>query len=248
MAVITAGAPVRPATSSARGIAGTSGGESGNPVIATSPLMASATVPNPGRCRYGPVWPNPEIRRTTRRGFRSIRLSGASPHRSSVPGRKFSTRTWACRPRRSWRGPGWSDPRAGRVWRACSQHRRPEDGVPRDPRRGRERAFGQILELGENLRGLPDQPLEIALGDAMPGGDLLPRPAGGPLADNGRPLHRPGRPPARRHKLPLDRIFGEARRVQPRIDGRDDAAQAEDRLADLMEGCTRRWFCPPPVR
>ena len=100
MAVITARAPVRPATSSARGMAGTSGGESGNPVIATSPLMASATVPNPGRCRYGPVWPNPEIRRTTRRGFRSRRPSGASPHRSSVPGRKFSTRTSA-RPTRS---------------------------------------------------------------------------------------------------------------------------------------------------
>ena len=57
--------------------------------------MASATVPNPGRCRYGPVCPNPEIRRITSRGFRSRRAAGATPHRSRVPGRKFSTRASA---------------------------------------------------------------------------------------------------------------------------------------------------------
>src|SRR5207302_572744 len=108
-------------------------------------------------------------------------------------------------------------------------------------RRGRERAFGQILELSENLRGLPDQPLEIALGDAMPGGDLLPRPPGGPLADNGRPLHRPGRPPARRHKLPLDRIFEAARRVPARHAGprrRPDTLGAEG----AGHSGERRWI------
>ena len=48
-------APNVPATSSAIGKAGRIGGPSGNPVICARPLIASATVPKPGRSLYGPV-------------------------------------------------------------------------------------------------------------------------------------------------------------------------------------------------
>ncbi len=75
--------------------AGSVGGASAGPVRWAKPLMASASVPNPGRDAYGPSWPKPEIRTSTSPGFASCSTSGPSPHRSSVPGRKFSTSTSA---------------------------------------------------------------------------------------------------------------------------------------------------------
>ena len=70
---------------------GSVGGPSGSPVMAAKPLIASASVPNPARSRYGPVCPKPEIRTSTSPGLISVRASNPSPHRSNVPGRKLST-------------------------------------------------------------------------------------------------------------------------------------------------------------
>jgi hypothetical protein len=69
------------------------GGVSGQPLIKAKPLPTSATVPKPGRARYGPVCPNPETRVTISRGFSARSSSYPSPHASSRPGRKDSTIT-----------------------------------------------------------------------------------------------------------------------------------------------------------
>ena len=50
-------------------------------------------MPKPGRFADGPVWPNPLTRARTSRGFTAESSSQPSPHRSSVPGRKFSSTT-----------------------------------------------------------------------------------------------------------------------------------------------------------
>ena len=67
------------------------------PVRRAKPLIASARVPKPGaRRRTGPVWPKPVMRDEHQPG---VELRAARPEprpqRSSVPGRKFSTRTSA---------------------------------------------------------------------------------------------------------------------------------------------------------
>ena len=80
---------------SASAIGGRTGSRSGKPFRSANPDMASTSVPNPGRSRYGPVWPNPETRTTIRPGFSAWRTSGASPISSNRPGMKFSTSTSA---------------------------------------------------------------------------------------------------------------------------------------------------------
>src|ERR671917_608444 len=57
------------------------------------PEKPVAGVPNPAFSLYGPVWPYPLTLTTTTSGFASRRRSMPSPHRSSVPGRKFSIST-----------------------------------------------------------------------------------------------------------------------------------------------------------
>src|SRR6478752_9390440 len=89
-----------PAIESASPKAGRVGGPSAWPVRCAKPLIASARVPKPARAAYGPVWPNPVIRATTRPGLSSCSASGERPQRSRVPGRKFSTRTSAVATRR----------------------------------------------------------------------------------------------------------------------------------------------------
>ncbi len=76
-AVMTANAVVRAVIPSARPNGGSVGGPSGSPVMAANPLIASASVPNPGRFAYGPVWPKPVTRATTRPGLRSWSTLGA---------------------------------------------------------------------------------------------------------------------------------------------------------------------------
>ena len=49
--------------------------------------------PKPGRSRYGPVWPKPEMRTRTSAGLTAASASQPRCHRSSVPGRKFSVTT-----------------------------------------------------------------------------------------------------------------------------------------------------------
>src|SRR5688572_16413655 len=51
--------------------------------------------PKPGRSRAGPVWPNAEIRTITSPRFTAESSAHPSPHRSIVPGRKFSASTSA---------------------------------------------------------------------------------------------------------------------------------------------------------
>ena len=67
----------RPAPRSRR--SGRSGGSrgwpSGSPLMAANPDRASAWVAKPALSRYGPVWPKPDTRVTTRRGLRA----GAAP-------------------------------------------------------------------------------------------------------------------------------------------------------------------------
>ena len=72
------------------------GGSSGKPLMWRMPPIASETDANPARGAYGPVWPYPETRAITSPGLTSQSRSGARFQRSSVPGRKFSTRTSLC--------------------------------------------------------------------------------------------------------------------------------------------------------
>src|SRR3989442_5300240 len=65
----TAVAPESAATMAAIGNEGSVGGRSAGPVDAAKPLIASTIVPNPGRSRYGPSWPQPDTRAKTRRGL-----------------------------------------------------------------------------------------------------------------------------------------------------------------------------------
>ena len=85
-ATIVANAAASPVASSVRAIGGSSGWPSGSPLIADSPDIASAIVANPGRSAYGPSWPKPDTRVTTRRGLRACSTSGPRPRRSSAPG------------------------------------------------------------------------------------------------------------------------------------------------------------------
>ena len=94
-AVMIPNAVVSAATPSARPKGGSVGGPSGSPVMAAKPLMASASVPKPGREEYGPNWPKPVTRASTSPGLASCSTSGPMPQRSSVPGRKFSITTSA---------------------------------------------------------------------------------------------------------------------------------------------------------
>jgi hypothetical protein len=82
-------------TSSVSAIGGSSGPPSGSPLMAANPDIASASVANPGRPAYGPSCPNAVTRQITSVGLRASSASGPSPRRSSTPGRKFSTTTWA---------------------------------------------------------------------------------------------------------------------------------------------------------
>jgi hypothetical protein len=71
------------------------GGLSGSPITYRIPPIASPIEPKPARLAYGPVCPYPVTRVTIRPGLVCHSVSGASPQRSSVPGRKFSTTTSA---------------------------------------------------------------------------------------------------------------------------------------------------------
>ena len=66
---------------------GSTGARSAKPFLAANPLSPSTSEPNPGRSRYGPSWPKPEIRTITSAGLRACSTSGPSPIFSSVPGR-----------------------------------------------------------------------------------------------------------------------------------------------------------------
>src|SRR5690348_6612582 len=58
-----------PAIESANPNGGDVGGVSGQPLTNANPLAVSATVPKPGRSRYGPVCPKPDTRVSTRPGL-----------------------------------------------------------------------------------------------------------------------------------------------------------------------------------
>ena len=94
-ATIVANAAAMPVVSSVSAMAGSIGGPSGSPLTAARPAIDSAMDANPGRDAYGPSWPKPETRTMTSLGLRFNKSSGARPSLSSVPGRKFSTRTCA---------------------------------------------------------------------------------------------------------------------------------------------------------
>jgi len=81
------------ATPSASVVEGNTGGPSGNPFRLAKPLIASATVPKPGRSRIGPVCPKPLMRSRERLAPAASSSAGPIFQRSSVPGRKFSIRT-----------------------------------------------------------------------------------------------------------------------------------------------------------
>ena len=74
-AVMMPNAVVSAATPSASPNGGSVGGPSGSPVIAAKPLIASASVPKPGRFEYGPNWPKPVTRASTMRGLSSLSTS-----------------------------------------------------------------------------------------------------------------------------------------------------------------------------
>lgn len=127
-AVSTAYAVVRPATESASPKGGSTGGASGSPVSAAKPLIASARVPNPGRCAYGPNCPNAVTRASTRRGLAADSSAQPRSHFSSVPGRKFSITTSAVAASRSRvaRPPGRDRSRViARLLRPSTFHHRP---------------------------------------------------------------------------------------------------------------------------
>jgi hypothetical protein len=94
-AIRAAATAAMPAMLSARPNDGRVGGRSAGPVWNAKPLIASASVPKPGRCAYGPLCPKPVSLTSTSPGLSARSRSGPSPHRSSVPGRKFSTTTSA---------------------------------------------------------------------------------------------------------------------------------------------------------
>jgi len=71
---------IQSATESARYIGGSTGSRSANRSIDANPDMASISVPKPGRCAYGPVWPHPEMRIITRPGLRSKSKLGTQAH------------------------------------------------------------------------------------------------------------------------------------------------------------------------
>jgi hypothetical protein len=78
-AITVAMAPDRPAIMSAMARRRQHGSRSSKPLREAKPDMASTSVPKPGRFAYGPVWPKPETRTTTSRGFRSSSASGPTP-------------------------------------------------------------------------------------------------------------------------------------------------------------------------
>ena len=99
-ATITANADTSAVISSVKAIGGRSGPPSGSPLSAAKPLIASAREAKPGRRAYGPSWPKPLMRAITSFGLAAISSSGRSPSSSSLPGRRFSTRTSAVATRR----------------------------------------------------------------------------------------------------------------------------------------------------
>ena len=92
-AAVTAKLVAKAAMPSAKPNGGSVGGPSGSPVIAANPLIASAIDPNPGCRAIGPNCPKAVTRAMTRRGLAACNSAGPMPHRSSVPGRKFSIST-----------------------------------------------------------------------------------------------------------------------------------------------------------
>lgn len=127
-AVITAYAVASAAIESASPNGGRVGGPSGSPVIAANPLIASARVPKPGRCAYGPNCPKPVTLARTSRGLTACSSAQPSPQRSSVPGRKFSMITSVPAASRSStsRPPGVDRSRVRlRLLRPSSFHHRP---------------------------------------------------------------------------------------------------------------------------
>ena len=92
---MVANAATTPVSSSVSAMAGKSGWPPGSPLIDDSPDIASAIVAKPARLAYGPVCPKPVTRVMISAGLMASSTSGPSPSRSSVPGRKFSTTTFA---------------------------------------------------------------------------------------------------------------------------------------------------------
>ena len=74
-AIVVPIAAAMPAIESANPNGGEVGGVSGQPLMNANPLPTSATVPKPGRARYGPVWPNPDTRVSTSPGLAARRSS-----------------------------------------------------------------------------------------------------------------------------------------------------------------------------
>src|SRR3989442_15087221 len=95
---------------SAIGNEGSVGGPSAGPVDAAKPLIASTIVPNPGRSRYGPSWPQPDTRAKTRRGVSLNRGPPPRPPLFKGPGGEVSMGAAELRGRRRRRGPhrGWA--------------------------------------------------------------------------------------------------------------------------------------------
>ena len=146
-----------PATPSARASGGRSGGPSGSPFSAAKPLIASASVPKPGRAAYGPDWPKPVTRASTSRGLAAESSSQPSPHRSSVPGRKFSSTTSVfgqAQEELGARGPGEVERREALV---AGERLEPEpDAVLARPVPARGIGPGGVLEL-DHLRAVVAQ-------------------------------------------------------------------------------------------
>ena len=94
-ATMVENAPTSPVTSSVSAMAGSKGCPSASPLTAAKPDIDSAIDAKPGRCAYGPVCPKPLTRVSTKEGLMARSSSGPRPRRSRVPGRKFSTTTWA---------------------------------------------------------------------------------------------------------------------------------------------------------
>ena len=94
IAVMMPNAPMRPVTLSPCEKAECSG-SSGRPVMLTTPLIASPTLPKPGSSRLGPVMPKPVIWSMTRRGFTARSDSKSRPQRTSVAGRMLHITTSA---------------------------------------------------------------------------------------------------------------------------------------------------------
>src|SRR3989442_14126818 len=108
---------------SAIGNEGSVGGPSAGPVDAAKPLIASTIVPNPGRSRYGPSWPQPDTRAKTRRGVFLERTPPPRPPLFKGTGGEVSEKTAAppLQPRRRARPPRWGRVRENQRF-ICAYH------------------------------------------------------------------------------------------------------------------------------